>query len=46
MLLMKNLLGLTNTLSMVLQEGDQNILNAINQIRTVKDELQKYRDSG
>ena len=31
---------------MALQEGDQNILNAINQIRTVKDELQNFRDSG
>lgn len=46
MLLMKSLLGLTNKLSMVLQEGDQNILNAINQIRCVKKDLQKYRDSG
>jgi hypothetical protein len=46
MLLMKHLLGLTNTLSMALQEGDQNILNAINQIRTVKDEFQNFKDSG
>ncbi|CAM8995104.1 unnamed protein product [Rhodiola kirilowii] len=46
MFLMKRLLGITNALSMALQERDQNMLNAINQIRTVKDELQKYRDSG
>ena len=44
--LMKRLLGLTNKLSMVLQERDQDILNAINQIRTVKDELQNFRESG
>ncbi|KAL9665259.1 hypothetical protein QQ045_020674 [Rhodiola kirilowii] len=46
MFLMKRLLGITNALSMALRERDQNMLNAINQIRTVKDELQKYRDSG
>ena len=44
--LMKRLLGLTNKLSMVLQERDKDILNAINQIRTVKDELQNFRESG
>ena len=44
--LMKRLLGLTNKLSMVLQERDQDILNAINQIRTVKDELQNFRECG
>ena len=46
MFLMKRLLGLTNKLSMALQERDQDILNVINQIRTVKDELQNYRESG
>ena len=46
MILMKRLLGITNSLSMVLQEKDQNILNAINQIRTVKDDLQDLRESG
>ena len=45
MILMKRLLGITNSLSMVLQEKDQNILNAINQIRTVKDDLQDLRES-
>ena len=46
MILMKRLLGMTNRLSMVLQEKDANILNAIIQIKAVKIELQSLRESG
>ena len=46
MILMKHLLGMTNRLSMVLQEKDANILNAIIQIKAVKIELQSLRESG
>ena len=45
MILMKRLLGMTNRLSMVLQEKDANILNAIIQIKAVKIELQSLRES-
>ena len=46
MILMKSLLGMTSRLSMVLQEKDANILNAIIQIKAVKIELQSLRESG
>ena len=46
MILMKRLLGMTNRLSMVLQEKDANILNAIIQIKAVKIELQSLREFG
>ena len=46
MILMKCLLGMINRLSMVLQEKDANILNAIIQIKAVKIELQSLRESG
>ena len=40
------LMRMTNRLSMVLQEKDANILNAIIQIKAVKIELQSLRESG
>ena len=46
MIIMKCLLGMTNRLSMVLQEKDANILNVIIQIKVVKIELQSLRESG
>ena len=46
MILMKRLLGMTNRLSMVFQEKDANILNAIIQIKAMKIELQSLRESG
>lgn len=39
MILMRKLLGITNVLSNLLQAKDQNIDNAIHQIRIVKDNL-------
>ncbi|XP_042035225.1 zinc finger MYM-type protein 1-like [Salvia splendens] len=46
MMLMKRLLGMTDALSCALQYKDQNILNAINLIVTVKEDLQAFRESG
>ena len=46
MMLMKHLLGMIDPLSCVLQYRDQNILNAINLIVTVKEDLQAFRESG
>ncbi|XP_042415282.1 zinc finger MYM-type protein 1-like [Zingiber officinale] len=46
LLLMKCILAITNHLSTVLQEKDQNIVNAMRLINNVKCKLQKLRDSG
>ncbi|XP_042455263.1 zinc finger MYM-type protein 1-like [Zingiber officinale] len=46
LLLMKRILAITNHLSTVLQEKDQNIVNAMHLINNVKCKLQKLRDSG
>ncbi|XP_042414977.1 zinc finger MYM-type protein 1-like [Zingiber officinale] len=46
LLLMKRILAITNHLSTVLQEKDQNIVNVIRLINNVKCKLQKLRDSG
>ncbi|XP_042465980.1 zinc finger MYM-type protein 1-like [Zingiber officinale] len=46
LLLMKHILAITNHLSTVLQEKDQNIVNAMRLINNVKCKLQKLRDSG
>ncbi|XP_042067372.1 zinc finger MYM-type protein 1-like [Salvia splendens] len=46
MMLMKHLLGMIDPLSCALQYRDQNILNAINLIVTVKEDLQAFRESG
>ncbi|XP_042387817.1 uncharacterized protein LOC121979907 [Zingiber officinale] len=46
LLLMKRILAITNHLSIVLQEKDQNIVNAMHLINNVKCKLQKLRDSG
>ena len=45
LLLMKRILAITNHLSTVLQEKDQNIVNAMRLINNVKCKLQKLRDS-
>ncbi|XP_042455246.1 zinc finger MYM-type protein 1-like [Zingiber officinale] len=45
LLLMKRILANTNHLSTVLQEKDQNIVNAMHLINNVKCKLQKLRDS-
>ncbi|KAL0285084.1 UNVERIFIED_CONTAM: hypothetical protein Sangu_2793900 [Sesamum angustifolium] len=44
--LMIRVLGMTNELSNALQQKDQNIVNAITLIVTVKDCLQHLRDNG
>ncbi|XP_042396805.1 zinc finger MYM-type protein 1-like [Zingiber officinale] len=46
LLLMKRILAITNHLSTVLQEKDQNIVNVMHLINNVKCKLQKLRDSG
>ncbi|KAL3652290.1 hypothetical protein CASFOL_001971 [Castilleja foliolosa] len=46
MILIRKLLGMTNILSNILQAKDQNIENAIHQMRIVKENLQELRDSG
>ncbi|KAL3615242.1 hypothetical protein CASFOL_040903 [Castilleja foliolosa] len=46
MILMRKLLGMTHALSNILQAKDQNIENAIHQMRIVKENLQELRDSG
>ncbi|XP_042396810.1 zinc finger MYM-type protein 1-like [Zingiber officinale] len=46
LLLMKRILVITNHLSTVLQEKDQNIVNMMRLINNVKGKLQKLRDSG
>ncbi|KAI5682688.1 hypothetical protein M9H77_03916 [Catharanthus roseus] len=42
--LMVNILAKTNTLSMCLQQRTQNIVTAIRMIKTVKEDLKKYRN--
>ncbi|XP_042446604.1 uncharacterized protein LOC122031573 [Zingiber officinale] len=44
--LMKSLLGITNELSLALQQKDQNIVLAVSLIKTMKVRLQKLRDEG
>ncbi|XP_050218045.1 uncharacterized protein LOC126668874 [Mercurialis annua] len=44
--LMLKLLGITNALSLALQQKDQNIVNAMNLIEVLKVKLQNLRDSG
>ncbi|XP_042404603.1 zinc finger MYM-type protein 1-like [Zingiber officinale] len=46
LLLMKRILAITNHLSTVLKEKDQNIMNAMHLINNMKCKLQKLRDSG
>ncbi|KAL3636798.1 hypothetical protein CASFOL_019097 [Castilleja foliolosa] len=46
MILMRKLLGMTNALSNILLAKDQNIENAIHQMRIVKENLQELRESG
>ncbi|XP_042415248.1 zinc finger MYM-type protein 1-like [Zingiber officinale] len=46
LLLMKRILTITNHLSTILQEKDQNIVNVMHLINNVKCKLQKLRDSG
>ncbi|XP_042401138.1 zinc finger MYM-type protein 1-like [Zingiber officinale] len=46
LLLMKRILAITNHLSIVLQEKDQNFVNEMHLINNVKCKLQKLRDSG
>ncbi|KAI5684159.1 hypothetical protein M9H77_05387 [Catharanthus roseus] len=42
--LMVNVLSKTNTLSMCLQQRTQNIATAVRMIKTIKDELEKYKN--
>ena len=44
--LMKAVLGITNDLSVLLQRKDQDILNAMRQVRVCKTRLQNMRDEG
>ncbi|XP_042387857.1 uncharacterized protein LOC121979949 [Zingiber officinale] len=44
--LMKSLLGITNELSLALQQNYQNIVLAVNLIKTIKVRLQKLREDG
>ncbi|XP_042400852.1 uncharacterized protein LOC121990857 [Zingiber officinale] len=44
--LMKMILGMTNELSLVLQQKDQNIVQAISLIESVKDQFQIFREDG
>ena len=44
--LMKNILSLTNELSLALQRKDQDILNVMKLVRLCKDSLQMMKDSG
>ena len=44
--LMKSVLGITNDLSLTLQRKDQDIVNAITQVKVSKHRLQKLRDEG
>ncbi|KAM7522461.1 hypothetical protein LguiA_012363 [Lonicera macranthoides] len=43
--LMKVILGITNTLSLALQKKDQDIVSAMNLVKTCKENLQLMRDS-
>ncbi|XP_042467455.1 uncharacterized protein LOC122050630 [Zingiber officinale] len=44
--LMKYILGITNELSLSLQQGDQNIVQAMSLVRSVKCRLQDFREDG
>ncbi|XP_062100351.1 uncharacterized protein LOC133806242 [Humulus lupulus] len=44
--LVKNILGITNELSQVLQKGDQDIVNALDLVKICKKQLQMMRDNG
>uniref|UniRef100_A0A803Q5F8 TTF-type domain-containing protein n=1 Tax=Cannabis sativa TaxID=3483 RepID=A0A803Q5F8_CANSA len=44
--LVKNILGITNELSQVLQKGDQDIVNAMDLVKVCKEQLQVMRDNG
>lgn len=44
--LMKMILGMTHELSLVLQQKDQNIVQAISLIESVKDQFQIFREEG
>ena len=44
--LVKNILGMTNELSQVLQKGDQDIVNAMDLVKVCKEQLQNMRDNG
>ncbi|KAK1432551.1 hypothetical protein QVD17_09448 [Tagetes erecta] len=44
--LMKHILGVTNILCEALQRKDQDILNAVELVRSTKEELQRYRLEG
>ena len=44
--LMKNILGVTNELSLLLQRKDQDIINAMTQVKVSKRRLQMMRDDG
>ncbi|XP_039135701.1 uncharacterized protein LOC120273118 [Dioscorea cayenensis subsp. rotundata] len=43
---MKKVLGITNVLSQALQEKNQNIVNALDMVESVKCKLQSLRDDG
>ncbi|XP_062099903.1 uncharacterized protein LOC133805761 [Humulus lupulus] len=44
--LVKNILGITNELSRVLQKGDQDIVNTMDLVKICKKQLQMMRDNG
>ncbi|XP_062103499.1 uncharacterized protein LOC133814571 [Humulus lupulus] len=44
--LVKNILGITNELSQVLQKGDQDIVNAMKLVKICKKQLHMMRDNG
>ncbi|XP_024632182.1 uncharacterized protein [Medicago truncatula] len=46
LLLMRNILGITNDLSQALQRKDQDIVNAMSLVKVSKDRLQKMREDG
>ncbi|XP_024630704.1 zinc finger MYM-type protein 1-like [Medicago truncatula] len=46
LLLMRNILGITNYLSQALQRKDQDIVNAMSLVKVSKDRLQKMREDG
>ncbi|KAJ0971407.1 hypothetical protein J5N97_019366 [Dioscorea zingiberensis] len=45
-ILMKNILGITNELSLALQRKDQDIVNAMNLVKIAKNRLQSMREDG
>ena len=44
--LMKNILGITNELSLALQRREQDIVNAMTLVKVAKHQLQTMRDDG